>query len=303
MRCEKMAGRRVGWKGVFVPIVTPFTQDHEFDEDACRKLIEEMINEGVHGIILAGSTGEWFTLTNTERTRLFEVASDQAKRRVTLLGGTSAIATRDVLSLTKAAKDIGMDGALILPPPYILPNTKEIIAFYERISSIGLPIMVYNNPARTQVNINAELAEKLASFETVVAFKDSAKDIYQMSETIRAIGDRVAMFCGLEPYAIPLIQRGAVGIVAMSPNIIGRKAVAFYLHAAAGEWSEAVKIENIIDHLYSYFYSAGYCAYVVIKEAMKILGRPGGWPRPPLLPMDEVDRNELMALLERLGLV
>ena len=298
-----MTERRTNWHGVFVPVVTPFTKNHEFDEKACRQIIDILIKDGVHGIIVAGSTGEWFTMNDSERIRLFEVAKDHVRGRVTLLGGTSAIATRDAVSLTKAAKNIGLDGTLVLPPPYALPNEKEVLAHYEAIASVGLPIMAYNNPARTQININARLAEKLTSFRDIVALKDSTKDLYQMAETIRAVGNRLAMFCGLEPYALPLIQRGAVGIVAMAPNIMGRKAVALYTHAMAGQWTEAVKVESIIDRLYTAFYMGGYGAYVVIKECMNLVGRPGGWPRPPLLPMAENDRNDLKRVLQEIGLL
>lgn len=298
-----MAERRTDWHGVFVPVVTPFTKDYEFDEKACRQILDILISDGVHGIIVAGSTGEWFTMNDSERIRLFEVAKNHVRGRVTLLGGTSAIATRDAVSLTKEAKNIGLDGALVLPPPYALPNEKEVMAYYAAIANVGLPIMAYNNPARTQININARLAEKLASFSSVVAFKDSTKDLYQMAETIRTVGNRLAMFCGLEPYALPLIQRGAVGIVAMAPNIMGGQAVALYTHAVAGQWAEAAKLVGIIDRLYTAFYAGGYGAYVVIKECMNLVGRPGGWPRPPLLPMGEDDRKELKRVLQEIGLL
>jgi 4-hydroxy-tetrahydrodipicolinate synthase len=298
-----MTKLRTNWHGVFVPVVTPFTKDNKIDETSFRAVLELLINEGVHGIIASASTGEWFTLDDAERIRVFEIAIDQVKGRIPLLGCTTAIATHNAVSLTKTAKELGLDGTLVLPPPYALPNQKELIAYYEAIADVGLPIMVYNNPGRTQMNINAKIAERLAMFDTVVAFKDSTKDLYQMDETIRAVGDRVAMFCGLEPYALPLLQRGAVGIVAMTPNILGKKAVDLYTHTMSGNWKEAVEVERIIDRLYSYFYNAGYCAYVVIKECMNILGRPAGWPRPPLLPMDDADRNKLRELLIDLGVV
>jgi len=298
-----MDERRTKWHGVFVPVVTPFTKNYEFDEGACRQIIDTLINDGVHGIIVAGSTGEWFTMNDSERIRLFEVAKDHVKGRVTLLGGTSAIATRDAVALTKAAKDIGLDGTLVLPPPYALPNDREVLAFYEAVASVSLPIMVYNNPGRTQINITARLAEKLTLFPSIVALKDSTKDLYQMAETLRSVGHRLAVFCGLEPYALPLLQRGAVGVVAMAPNIMGRKAVDLYTHAAAGRWPEAVKVEGIIDRLYTAFYMGGYGAYVVIKECMNLVGRHGGWPRPPLMPMAENDRNALKRVLQELGLL
>jgi 4-hydroxy-tetrahydrodipicolinate synthase len=298
-----MSKLRTDWKGIIVPVVTPFSKDYSLDEAACRQILEQLIDDGVHGIIVAGSTGEWFTLSNEERIRLFEIAADQVNGRVTLLGGTSAIATRDAVTLTQKAKDIGLDGTLVLPPPYALPNEAETIAYYRTVAKVGLPIMVYNNPGRTQININAKLAAKLALIDQVVAFKDSVKDLYQMSETIRTVGDRISMFCGLEPYALPLIQRGAVGIVAMTPNIIGRRGVDLYKYAAEGNWSEAVKVEGLIDKLYAAFYSAGYCAYVVIKECMNLLGRNAGLPRPPLLPMNEADREALRGLLREMDLL
>ncbi len=298
-----MPGRRTHWHGVFVPVVTPFTAGGEFHEEACRQILEQLIADGVHGIIVAGSTGEWFTLENAERVRLFEVAKDQVKRRVTLLAGTSAISTRDAVALTRAAKDLGMDGTLVLPPPYALPTETELLAHFERIADVGLPIMVYNNPGRTQINITLALAEKLAAFGSIVALKDSAKDLLQMSQTIRGVGDRLAIFCGLEPYALPCLERGAVGIVAMAPNVMGRRAVDLYTHAVSRRWAEAFEVERVIDRLYAAFYAPGCSAYVVVKECMNLVGRPGGWPRPPLLPMGETERQGLKHLLEELGLL
>jgi 4-hydroxy-tetrahydrodipicolinate synthase len=298
-----MKNRRTNWHGVFVPMVTPFTKDYKFDEKACRQIIEHLIADGVNGIIVAGSTGEWFTMTNEEKIRLFEVAKDQVKGRVILLGGSSAIATRDAVALTKAGKDIGLDGTLLLPPPYALPNEIEFLTFFETVGAVGLPIMVYNNPPRTSININAALIKKLTAVESIVALKDSVKDLYQMSETIRSVGDTLAIFCGLEPYAISCIERGAVGIVAMTPNVIGRRTADFYNYVVSKRWSEASEIERLIDRLYAVFYAPGNTAYVVIKECMNLIGRPAGWPRPPLLPVQEDKKMELKRLLEELGLL
>lgn len=292
---------RTSWKGVFVPVVTPFDASGDFDEAACRQILDLLIDDGVHGIIVAGSTGEWFTLNNTERARLFEVAVDQVGGRVTLLGGVAAIATRDSVALARIGKETGLDGALLLPPPYALPTERELLCFFEAVAKVGLPIMVYNNPGRTQVNLDAGLMEQICDFDSIVALKDSTKDLYQMSNTIRAVSDRMAVFCGLEPYALPCLQRGAVGIVAMSPNILGKRAVMLYEHAVSGRWPEAFQIEQLIDRLYDAFYAPGCGAYVVIKECMNLVGRPAGFPRPPLLPLAERGRKKLRSLLEDIG--
>jgi 4-hydroxy-tetrahydrodipicolinate synthase len=294
---------RTSWNGVFVPVVTPFDSNGDFDEVACRQLLDLLIDDGVHGIIVAGSTGEWFTLNNTERARLFEVALDQVNKRVTLLGGVAAIATRDSISLAKIAKELGLDGALLLPPPYALPTERELLCFFEDVAKVGLPIMVYNNPGRTQVNLDARLMGKICEFDSIVALKDSSKDLYQMSDTIRTLSGRIAVFCGLEPYALPCLQRGAVGIVAMSPNILGKRSVNLYEYTVSGRWSDAFQVEHLIDRLYAAFYTPGHSAYVVIKECMNIVGRPAGFPRLPLLPIEEAGRKKIRSLLEDMGVL
>jgi 4-hydroxy-tetrahydrodipicolinate synthase len=298
-----MAKQKIDWQGVFVVSVTPFDQNGGFDEKSCRTLIDQFIREGVNGIIVAGSTGEWFALDNKERIRLFEIAANQVGGRVKLLGGTCAIRTRDAVELTTAAKNLGLDGVLLLPPPYVNPTEAEVLKFFEQVSGVGLPIMMYNNPPRTQVNINAALGEKLCTFDSIVALKDSVKDLHQLSETITSLGDRLAIFCGIETYALSCLQRGADGIVAMAPNIIGATAVGLYNHALSGNWREAVEVEAIIDRLYREFYAPGHSAYVIIKECMNLLGRPGGSPREPLLPLTDSARKNLKEVLQELNLI
>ncbi len=298
-----MAQRRTDWKGVFVVAVTPFTETGEVDEGGFRRLMGQFVADGVHGIIVAGSTGEWYTLADDERRRLFETAKDEVGERVRLIAGTSAIATRDAVALTEAAKGLGYDGAMVLAPPYALPNEREVLGHFEAVAAVGLPIMAYNNPGRTQVNLSGRVVEQLCAFEGSVALKDSAKDLYQLSQTIRIAGDRLAVFAGLEPYALAMLQRGAVGIVSMSANIIGRPAVTFYEHAAAGRWAEARAIEAVMDRLYEAFYASGHGAYVVIKECMNLAGRPAGWPRRPHLPMDAIERERLAHTLAEIGVI
>jgi 4-hydroxy-tetrahydrodipicolinate synthase len=291
------------WKGVFVVSATPFDADGTFNEADCRKLIDLFIDEGAHGIIVSGSTGEWFALKNEERAKLFEVAADQVRGRVKILGGTCAITTRDAVELTGIAKNIGLDGTLLLPPPYVLPTEREVLNFFEKVAMVDLPVMVYNNPARTQININAAMAEKLCMFDPIVALKDSVKDLHQIAATIDAVGHKLSIFCGLETYALPCLQRGADGIVAMAPNIIGKKAIDLYNRAIEGKWHEAAQIEHIIDRIYQEFYSPGRSAYVVIKEFMNLLGRPGGYPREPLLPLENHERQKLKTVLQELNLM
>jgi 4-hydroxy-tetrahydrodipicolinate synthase len=293
--------RRIDWTGLFVVAVTPFSEDGKFDEAATRALVGTLIAEGADGLVLAGSTGEWFSMTDAERVELFRVAADEAKGRVLLLAGISAIATPNAVHLALEAKRLGLDGALVLPPPYILPTERELLAFFEAIDRVGLPLMVYNNPPRTGVNLDAKWLRKLMAFKSVVALKESVKDIGQISDTLKQVGRELAVFSGIETYAIPSLQRGGAGVVAMAPNVLGARAIEFYRSAATGNWKRAIELQPAIDDLYAQMYGAGVNPYVVQKEAMRMLGRPGGWPRPPLMSMNESERGALRAVLARIG--
>ena len=296
-----MPSRRTDWRGVFAVSATPFTAEGEVDEAAFCALMRTLVEDGVQGIVVAGSTGEWYA-RDDERRRLFERAR-AGRDRARLIAGASAIATRDAVALTRTASELGYDGAMVLAPPYALPNERELLGHFEAVAAVGLPLMVYNNPGRTQVNLTASVIDRLCAFESVVALKDSSKDLYQLGQTLRTVGDRLAVFCGLEPYLLAMVQRGAVGVVSMSVSIIGRDAVTLFDHLAAGRFAEARPLEAVIDRLYKAFYIGGCSAYVVIKECMNLVGRPAGWPRPPHLPMDDDGRRRLAGLLEEIGVL
>lgn len=288
---------RVDWSGVFVVSVTPFRENGDFDEAATRSLIDILIDDGVNGIVLAGSTGEWFTMSDDERIELFRVAKDAAAGRVPLLAGISAIATGSAINLAARAKEIGFDGALLLPPPYILPTDRELEAYIVAVADVGLPIMLYNNPPRTGVNLDVRWLKKLASHPSIVAVKESSKDIHQLSAVLREIGDQLAIFTGMETYLSPLLQRGGAGVVAMAPNVFGKLAVALYQAILNGDFAEARRLQNTVDRLYSKMYAGLHNPYVVLKEGMRLLNRPGGHPRLPLLPFTAEERSEFANFL------
>lgn len=287
---------RTNWKGVFPACVTPFKADGAMDEAATRRMIDMFIAEGVSGLIIAGSTGEWFSLSDEERVRLFAIAKEHTAGRVPVIGGTSAIGTREAVALTRAAKDLGLDGVMVLPPPYALPTRREVVAHFAEIGKVGIPIMIYNNPPRTSINIDAAYGRELAAIDTVVAFKDSTRDLYQMGETIYALGDTIAMFAGLEPYIMANVHRGAVGTVSMMGNVCMPDMVDYFNLCAAGKWDEAKASQRVVDRLYHLLQNLGAPNYVFVKEAMTILGRAGGGPlRRPYLPIDEAQKTKLVA--------
>lgn len=294
---------RSAWKRVFVVSATPYLENGDLDVAAFSNLMNTFVSDGVQGIIVAGSTGEWYTMRDDERVELFKLARQYVPHSVVLLAGTSSIATRETVDLTAQAKSAGCDGAMILPPPYALPNDRELLGHFSAVSEVGLPIMLYNNPGRTQITLTPSMVSRLAELESVVALKDSSKDLYAIAAMIRAVGDKLSVFSGLEPYARAAIDRGAVGIVSMCANFMGTQAVQLYQLAINGPRDQAIKLEKLIDEIYEAFYLGGNSPYVIIKECMNLMGRPAGYPRLPHLQLNDDDRNKLKTILFGLGLL
>lgn len=291
----------VDWHGSFAVIITPFTRDGEIDEDGYRGVVDLVIEAGCHGLISAGSTGEFFLMTDDERRRVFSIAVDQAAGRIPVLAGTSATRTEDVVSLTRYAAEIGCDGAMVLPPIYIGLDERETVEFYSRVAGeSGLPIMLYNSPLAVMTELPARLVERLADIDNVVAIKDSSLDMQQMSDLVRLCGDEIRVFVGTEDLLLPAVAMGAVGTVAMVPQVVGNMAVELYEAAASGDLGLARELHKKIARVYEIFNVGS--GYIAIKESMNMLGKPGGFSRPPMLPFTDEQRSELREILEDVGL-
>lgn len=291
----------VDWHGSFAVIVTPFTRDGEIDEEGYRGVIDLVIDAGCHGVISAGSTGEFFLMTHDERMRVFSIAVDQAAGRIPVLAGTSATRTDDVVGLTRYAAEIGCDGAMVLPPIYIGVDERETVEFFTRVAGeSGLPIMLYNSPLAVMTELPARLVERLARIDNVVAIKDSSLDMQQMSDLIRFCGDDFRVFVGVEDLMLASMGMGAVGAVAMMPQVVGNMAVDLYEAAAEGDTPRAHELHKTIARAYDLFKVGS--GYIAIKESMNMLGKPGGYSRPPMLPFTDEQRAQLREILEDVGL-
>ena len=290
----------INWYGSFSVIVTPFTKNGDIDEKGYREIIDFVINAGAHGIIAAGSTGEFFLLTNDERKQVFEIATDQVNSRVPLLAGVSASRTDDVLELAKFAETTGSDGLMLLPPLYITVDDAEILNFFTTISdTINLPIMIYNGATPNFLSI--ERVNRLLEVSNIVAIKDSSRDMTQMNDLIRFCGNKISVFVGEEDLLLPSISIGAVGSVAMVPQIVGEMAINLYQTAADGELSKAQELHNKIVRVYDLFRIGS--GYVAIKESMKLLGLPGGYSRPPMRPFNQNQIEKLKQIFNDVGLL
>lgn len=293
---------KVSWAGSYVAVVTPFTAEGDIDEKAFRANIEFLLGNGADGIVVSGCTGESWSLLPEERVRLFKIAVDTVAKRVPVIAGTGGVSTRGVTELSQRAKDLGTAGVMILPPYYCMAGRREVIAHYQAISdSVRHPILLYNIPRRVGFNLTPEVLEELVEVEWVVAIKESSGDFVQVQNTILGVGDRISVFTGHSAErAVPALVMGAVGFVSsMESQVMGREAIEMYALVQKGDLKRAAHVQLRTLDLDESMRKAGTFP-ANLKAAMNLLGRTGGHPRPPILPLTPAQLAEVGKILDRL---
>ena len=306
-----MKKRRVDWKGYWPAAPTPFTRDGLIDESAWRRLLRLYFQQGVHGVLVNGTTGEWFSQTDDERRRLAEIAVQELKGKIPVVVGCTTFTPQHTSDLAQHAASIGADGVLSTPPPYAVPTDREVIAFYQYLSDhVELPIMVYNWARGTNIEIRSNLAIELAQIEGIVAFKDSTANKAQSLETLGAVVDRVLVFAGFISAEGLVTLQTVGGAGSIDGGGLGAPmAVAFYEDLWRGNptaaRTHAERYVQLMRQLINPDWSGVFGSpQAQLKAAMNILGQPGGFPRLPLLPVDDpTDVAALQKVLESAGLV
>jgi 4-hydroxy-tetrahydrodipicolinate synthase len=293
---------KVGWAGSYVAVVTPFTAAGEIDEKAFRANIEYLVAAGADGIVVSGCTGESWSLQPEERVHLFKLAVDTVGRRVPVIAGTGGVSTRGVIDLSLRAKEVGAAGVMILPPYYCMAGRREVIAHYQAISDgIRHPILLYNIPRRVGFNLTPEVLDELVEVDWIVAIKESSGDFIQVENTILTVGDRISVFSGHSAErAVPALVMGAVGFVSsMESQVMGREAIEMYALVQKGDLKRAAHVQLRTLDLDESMRKAGTFP-ANLKAAMNLLGRQGGHPRPPILPLTPSQLDEVGKVLDRL---
>jgi 4-hydroxy-tetrahydrodipicolinate synthase len=295
---------KTDWQGNFVATVTPFHENGDIDEGRFIANLQLLMEEGADGFVIAGCTGESWALKDDERVRLFELAVTHTQSRVPVIASVSKIVTSEVVKLARAAAETGVAGVLALPPYFALPGRREIVSHFEAISEGSeLPIMIYNNPRRTAINLTPNILDEMADIKHVVAVKESSSDFVQTEKTIHVLGDRIAVFTGhsAERGAAAVLM-GVVGFVSsLEGQIMGRRALDLWNAAASGDFLQARIIQRETLQLQTAVSSCGGTSPADVKAAMNLLGRPGGFPRRPILPLTAAQERDLADHLEELG--
>jgi 4-hydroxy-tetrahydrodipicolinate synthase len=296
----------VSWRGYWVAAPTPFTREGALDEKLWREELRLYHSQGVHGILVNGTTGEWFSQSDAERRRLAEVAVEELKGKIPVVIGCTTYTAAQTSELGRHAKEIGADGILSTPPPYAAPTSREIVAFYQTISDrVDLPLMVYNWARGVVVEIAADTALELTKIDHVVAIKDSTANRAQALATLEKVVDKIRVFGGFVSPLGLAVMRGIGGDGSIDGGGLGAAfAVTFYEALWKGDVVAARALAEryvaLMSQLINPDWSGAYGSpQTQIKACMQILGQPGGWPRPPLLAIE--DPRSLAALRDILA--
>jgi len=301
---------RVGWKGYIPAITTPFAADGALDEPGLGRLLEWLVGEGMHGLVIAGTTGEWTSLSAAERTRLFAVAGAQMGRHLPLIAGCSSFTAAETIAFAHHARDAGFQGVLVTPPPYIRPRADEIFAFYATVgAAIDLPLCVYNWPPGTGIDMPLELLERLAGIDAVVAIKQSTSDFSRFADTWFALNDRVRVF-GFPMNEIGLTMlrvHGGDGTMGAG-GVLGRAQSGFYDKLWAGDIDGAracgLKDRVLMNEWYTPELVGRFgSGPAILKAALDAQGLPGGPVRAPLLGVSDADRETIAETLRKLHII
>jgi 4-hydroxy-tetrahydrodipicolinate synthase len=287
--------------GILVALVTPMQANSHIDFHTYAKHVEAMIGAGVHGLIPLGSTGEFYALSPEERRGVIQATLEAADGRVPVVAGANASSTREVVAFSREAEGLGCDGVMLAPPYYSLPQPEELHAHYRAVNdAIGIPIMLYNYPGRTGVDMTPEFIEKLADLPRVRYVKESTGEIGRISTLLRRCGDRLGVFCGGDTVAFESLALGVIGWVGGVANVVPCSHVElFRLMVENRDFAAARKLYFQMLPLLSLMENGGkYTQWV--KAACGLMGRPVGAPRAPLRAASAAEQRQLKAALAEL---
>ncbi|EGJ51017.1 4-hydroxy-tetrahydrodipicolinate synthase [Desulfocurvibacter africanus] len=290
------------FRGAFTALVTPFKND-SIDEDAYRALVEWQLEQGIHGLVPCGTTGESATLSHAEHKRVISICVDQVKGRVPVLAGAGSNNTSEAIELTRFAKESKADGALLITPYYNKPTQEGLIAHFKAIAAeVSMPFIVYNVPGRTATNLLPEtLAEMRRTISEVIGVKEATADLTQISKVLELCGRDFLVLSGDDFTVLPTLAIGGVGAISVVSNI---KPAAMSGLVNAFNQGDLDKARDL------HFQLAPLCRAmfmrtnpIPVKTALYLMGRLSPELRLPLLRMDAKLESELKSVLATDGLV
>ncbi|MCB2289601.1 4-hydroxy-tetrahydrodipicolinate synthase [Clostridium sp. CS001] len=288
------------FKGSGVAIVTPFNE-RGVDMKKLEELIEWHINSKTDAIIVCGTTGEASTMTEQERKETIKFVVDVVNKRIPVIAGTGSNNTAAAISMSKWAEKIGVDGLLVITPYYNKTTQKGLVEHFKAIAnSVTSPIIIYNVPSRTGLNITPSTLLKLCEVQNIVAVKEASGDISQIAQIKSLCGDRLDIYSGNDDQVIPLLSLGAIGVISVIANVIPRKVHDMCELYFKGEHAKALKIQlGFLPLNYALFIETN---PIPVKTAMNLMGMDVGFLRLPLCEMEPANLQILKKELKSYNL-
>lgn len=279
---------------VLTAAVTPFDESGGVDEAAYRTLVRRLLDSGSDGIVVAGTTGEASTLSDVERIALFEATREETRGRGTMVAGTGSNDTAHSVHLTQVAAELGADAVLVVTPYYNKPPTEGIRRHVAAIAEVGVPVVLYNIPGRTALNMEPSLVAELAAIPGVVALKQANDDLSQLAQVMD--GCELAIYAGNDDMLMPVLEMGGTGVISVASHLVGSAMQQMVALVAAGDLDGARAIDTSLAPLWSGLFEV--TNPILIKAALAMCGMiPTDHLRLPLVPATAGERERLAALL------
>jgi 4-hydroxy-tetrahydrodipicolinate synthase len=282
-------------------MITPFNEDGEINWVEVDRLVEKLIKDGSDSILVSGTTGEAPTLSNEEKIELFKRVKEVAKGRAKVIAGSTNYCTKESIELTKEAEKVGVDGILATAPYYNRPPQDGLYKHFGSIAnSTSLPIIIYNIPSRTAVNILPETLYKIAKdFPNVIGVKEASGDLNQMSEIRRLLPRPFLLYSGDDSMTLPLLSVGGDGVISVASHIVGREIKEMIDAYFSGDVEKATQIHLRLFPIFRALFLT--TNPIPLKSALNLLGYKVGNCRLPLPPIDEKNKQELIKRLKEFG--
>ena len=288
------------FEGVYPAVVTPFLSDPQqsLDLEGFRSNIEALLAAGVHGIVPTGSTGESATLSFEEHERVVEVAVETAGGKIPVLAGTGSNNTAEALRFTRAAKEIGADGALLISPYYNKPNRAGLFQHFTKIADLDIPVVLYNVPGRTGQNLAPDLVIELATHPNIVGIKEASGNVGQVSQIIEGtLDEEFAVISGDDNLTLPILALGGEGVISVAANVEPVRMVRLYEAFRAGDWTGALELHYELSPLFRALFID--TNPIPVKKAVGLRGMAAGPVRLPLSDLDDEKTEVLAEVLSR----
>ncbi|HRR66252.1 MAG TPA: 4-hydroxy-tetrahydrodipicolinate synthase [Methanomassiliicoccales archaeon] len=289
------------FKGCATALITPFREDGEIDEEGLRELVRMQERAGVDALVPCGTTGESATLTHKEHLKVIGIVREEAKR-AQVIAGAGSNATHEAIHLSKGAKDLGVDGVLLISPYYNKPNQKGIFRHYEAIAkAVDIPIVVYNVPSRTGSNIAASTVKRLSEVPNIVALKEASGNMAQINAILASVPEGFSVLSGDDMFTYPMMALGAKGVISVTSNVVPELMVEMTHAALEGDWARARALHFKLLPLFNDLFLD--TNPIPVKTAMRMLKRPAGVFRLPLCDMEPATTETLRKTLVAMGLL